>query len=262
MQVDAELTARMDASLAAYWCVYGHSKGARTERLPGAVLSFTGIPMPLFNTVILTAADPAIVDSALARAAEFIATEGQPVLWRVSPNAASPDVLATLEQAGLRLEFREPALIAALASMPSPEPVEGLTIETATTPAGRAEWAALACDGFGLADDVRAAMSVAESTIPDGEYETQFRYTGYLGGKPVAVSSLVMAGGLAGIYAVATLPEARKRGIGAAMTLHATSEGKAKGADITVLQATDMGRPIYERIGFRVAFPYLAYVQS
>ena len=71
-----------------------------------------------------------------------------------------------------------------------------------------------------------------------------------------------MAGGLAGIYAVATLPEARRRGVGTAMTLHAMAEGRRRGASMAVLQATDFGRPVYERIGFSVAFDYALYLQS
>ena len=78
----------------------------------------------------------------------------------------------------------------------------------------------------------------------------------------MAVSSLVMAGDLAGIYAVATLPDARGRGIGTAMTLHAMAEGKRRGAEAAVLQATDMGKPVYEKIGFSTAYDYELYLQT
>ena len=105
-------------------------------------------------------------------------------------------------------------------------------------------------------------MGGCEATIPTALFDGHLRFTGYLDGEPVAVSSLVMTGDIAGIYAVATLPEARKRGIGTAMTLHAMKEGIARRARAATLQATPMGLPVYEKIGFRTVFDYQNYLQS
>lgn len=37
-------------------------------------------------------------------------------------------------------------------------------------------------------------------------------------------------------------------------------DGAADGCDVAILQATDMGRPIYERLGFRTVVQYVGYV--
>jgi predicted acetyltransferase len=65
-----------------------------------------------------------------------------------------------------------------------------------------------------------------------------------------------MAGGAAGLYTVVTMPEARGLGIGRAMTLTALLAGREAGMLIGALQATEMGRRIYARLGFEELFRY------
>jgi ribosomal protein S18 acetylase RimI-like enzyme len=59
-----------------------------------------------------------------------------------------------------------------------------------------------------------------------------------------------MAGDLGGIYQVATLPAARGRGIGRAVTLAAMKHARDLGAKRAVLQSSEMGYPVYRAIGF------------
>ena len=82
------------------------------------------------------------------------------------------------------------------------------------------------------------------------------RFVAYVDGAPVATSRVSTAGGVAGLYTVVTMPEARGRGIGRAMTLRALTAGREAGMRIAALQATDMGRRIYERLGFEEQFRY------
>jgi len=52
---------------------------------------------------------------------------------------------------------------------------------------------------------------------------------------------------------------ARHRGFGAAMTARVITDGLASGCDTAALQASELGRPIYERLGFLVDVRYIAY---
>jgi predicted GNAT family acetyltransferase len=70
-------------------------------------------------------------------------------------------------------------------------------------------------------------------------------------GKPVATSKLFCAGGVAGIYHIATLPDKRGRGYGTAMTLAAAHAGHKEGHHVGVLFATPAGYGVYRRLGFK-----------
>lgn len=262
MANDGPLVARLDASLMDYWGAYALADGGRHIRLSAALFMQTAIPHSLFNSVILLGRDAASIEEALGLSTECVKTSGIPVLWRVSPSAESAELRAHLESVGLQLRDPHPAMLADLFDLPTQPSVEGLAIKAATSARERHEWGRLTIEAFGMEESLRDAMGRCEATIPASLYEDQPRFTGYLNGEPVAVSSLIMTDGVAGIYAVATLPDARKRGIGTAMTMHAMKEGARRGAKVATLQATSMGRPVYEEIGFRTVFHYQNYLHS
>jgi hypothetical protein len=84
-------------------------------------------------------------------------------------------------------------------------------------------------------------------------------YVGYAGGTPVASGLGWRTGRTIGVYAIATIAAARRNGYGAALTARVVTDGLAAGCDVAVLQASEQGRPIYERLGFRVVVRYWAY---
>lgn len=68
--------------------------------------------------------------------------------------------------------------------------------------------------------------------------------------KPVASSLLYLSNKAAGIYHVATIPEYRNKGIGKQITFETLLYARDRGYDIATLQASQLGEPIYKKIGF------------
>lgn len=106
--------------------------------------------------------------------------------------------------------------------------------------------------------------SVAEAMLGTGLLDRPecAVYVGYVNGKPVTSGLGWRTGRTIGVYNIATIPEARRRGFGEAMTARVLADGEAAGCDVAILQASSMGGPIYERLGFRTALRYTGYVDQ
>jgi GNAT superfamily N-acetyltransferase len=52
-------------------------------------------------------------------------------------------------------------------------------------------------------------------------------------------------------WLVATVPAARGQGLSTALMAHALADARERGRSTSTLQATDLGRPVYERLGYR-----------
>jgi len=75
-------------------------------------------------------------------------------------------------------------------------------------------------------------------------------YVGYVGGKAVATAELFLGAGVAGIYWVSTVPEARYQGIGTAITQAALLQAREMGFRIGILHSSEQGYSVYRQLGF------------
>jgi ribosomal protein S18 acetylase RimI-like enzyme len=76
-------------------------------------------------------------------------------------------------------------------------------------------------------------------------------YVARAGGEDAATVGTLDVDGDCGVYMVATRPEARGRGLATALMRQALAEARQRGLETTSLQATQMGRDIYARLGYR-----------
>jgi GNAT superfamily N-acetyltransferase len=83
-----------------------------------------------------------------------------------------------------------------------------------------------------------------------------------LEGKPVGIAMTIVSHGVAGIYWVGTLAEARGKGIGEAVTTAAVNAGLDLGAEIASLQASPLGEPLYRRMDFETIYRYRLLMRS
>jgi hypothetical protein len=259
---DALLPA-LDENLWAFWRDYGRAPGAELHDGPDLRWFASGVPLAVFNGVPQARLPEEAVEPALARIQAVADRRGVPAMWWVGPNSRPGDLGARLERHGLALARIMAGMAIDLDALGEDlATAADLRIERVHGPEMRRLWARLLGEGSGFGEDAARALADLEPNLSDADYLLKPRYIGFVFGRPVATSVLVPAAGLAGVYAVSTLSEARRRGVGAAMTAFPLLEARSQGHRVGILQATVIGHPVYRRLGFRDVCEYRCYSQQ
>jgi ribosomal protein S18 acetylase RimI-like enzyme len=245
------LVAAIRGNASAWWRYLGSSSKAEYYDSPELSCLLTGIPTPSMNTVVLKHVDPGRAGEFIDRTLAHVRSRGvAKCSWWMGPGA-QPAVLGPhLEARGL--PYREGApgmavdLVALNEDLPAPA---GLTIEHVEETETLSTWAHAAFVGLGLpVTSVQSGIDLFEGLGFDLPLRS---YLGFLDGEPVATSQLFLGAGVAGIYVVSTLPQARRQGIGTTMTLAPLREARALGFRIGILHSSPMGVGMYRRLGFQ-----------
>ncbi|MFL5796668.1 MAG: GNAT family N-acetyltransferase [Actinomycetota bacterium] len=173
-----------------------------------------------------------------------------PALWWLSPLTRPRDVARELESNGWGFDEAMPWMAASIDRLSWPPAVRGLEIVRVTGESTHQAWLAGMTAGFSMRGSEQLAMTSLAAAVGYGEDARWVRWAGFLEGRPVASSGLMVGGGVAGIYNVATAPDVRRRGIGAAMTAAAVAQGRDRGYEVVVLGASELGSGVYRRMGF------------
>jgi GNAT superfamily N-acetyltransferase len=76
-------------------------------------------------------------------------------------------------------------------------------------------------------------------------------YVARLDGRPAGCLTIVDHERNADVEMVAVVPEARRQGIAGKLLAHALADAAERGLETSTLVATKLGRPVYERLGYR-----------
>jgi hypothetical protein len=219
----------------------------RRKEWAGATAVASDIPAEVANSLFVHApvAEPARL---ISEAAAFFRRS---LVWRVTaPGKLRESIGAAALAAGMRAVDPVPRMVLS-AIPPLPNLPDGLTVRRVTTPEERWDFCFAAGRGFGIPPWLlRLAIPRPSAPVRPGSPGIR-RFVGYVKGSPVATSAHVTTEGVVGVFFVSTVPGAPRRGYGAALTWAAADDGRREGADVSCLQATPMGQPVYENMGYR-----------
>ena len=112
-------------------------------------------------------------------------------------------------------------------------------------------WVDVMSEGYELPRDFVERIGPAAPRITDCPDNIQFKF--FLAsedGVPASTSVHMITDGIIGVYDVSTRPIYRGRGLGRFVTLAPLIQARDEGYKTALLQASEMGAPIYEKIGF------------
>jgi len=216
------------------------SKGASLIEREGVVASVApGSPeRSLFNSVVYESR-LALRDS-LAEIRETYDAAGVNA-WTVwVPEADAQETGPWLAERGHRLDGRPRAMLLDLGDVPDPE--EGLEFTRSL------EWPVLCAVNDAAYGYDEGSFEAGLGRRPDQSFRAYgARHNGWVAG----VLASLLHDGACEITAVATLPEARGNGIAGRLLHRALADAREKGCEISTLQASEMGKSVYERLGYR-----------
>lgn len=230
--------------------------GGKVQDFAGVTCTRTPIPDVESNTALIT--DRAgVQDDVLTKVKDFFRDQQSEWMFVLPPSLV--DVSWELAKRVVVARWvRLPEMVLPRESASLSDPPSGLEIRKVSSLDEFLVWARANSMGFGSSPNFLDPFVRPESL----EMKGISYYIASFSGKPVATSLSCVSNGVAGVYAVATIPEFRGRGFGTAVTAFAVREGFAKGCDLAALQSGSMSTPVYLRMGFRYVFDCHGWVVS
>lgn len=238
------------SNLYEYFQYLAFSRNAEVFDSPALLRWYTNLDVPWVNGVLCrTLNNDADIERVLAEAPYF-RSKSQPGF-----NCWLPSDLVVqawkprFEAYGFHYDANTPGMAIALDTLKplhsySPE----VQIELVTTTEQLRLWTHIFVKGFQIPPSMEDSLFAMVNQL-DLDWPNR-SYIGYLHGEPVATSNVFLGAGVAGIQYVATCEDARGKGIGAAMTVAPLHDARQFGYRIGILQSSEMGQKVYERIGF------------
>ncbi|MET7339107.1 GNAT family N-acetyltransferase [Nonomuraea sp. NPDC005650] len=235
--------------LIAVWSRLTGEQGGIVDLDDGVHRMWVDSPFGFWNTVTLTDADiPAeALKDQLGRAADFMRGRTRAGYLWIFEDLLTPDaqreLLPAAAAAGLELAFsgRGMAGDIDIPDVTHPE----LEIRRVQSEDDLIAYGEINAYAYGMPPGA-GRVAVAGSRL----WRDAFAYIGYRDGRPVTCAATVAGPDSLFLALVATLPDQMRRGYGEAVTRKAIHQSIAQtGHHRVVLHATEVGRPVYERIG-------------
>jgi ribosomal protein S18 acetylase RimI-like enzyme len=227
--------------------MYAAVDGARFERRSDLiVLTCPGVPIPQFNGAWVVDDSEAAVDALAEAVAEVEATGARP--W-VQTRSGHERTRRRALELGLRQSLSSPGMLMEPGDLvePSAEIVIGLVGDSDADAASE-----ILAISFGATKEIYESVCRLLQSANEVSW-----YAGRVCGAIVSTAIGVTAEGATGVFGVATAPEHRGRGYGAALTARAVRDGFSAGSALAYLQASEIGHGVYRRLGFRDVEEYV-----
>ncbi len=248
------LVEAIEGNLFALFKSFGAIPGAEVYDEDDMLRFVTGINSPMFNGVARAHFSPSgDLGEKIGETLEPFKERDVPMFWWTGPATVPLDLDELLLEYGLAPNFVDvPGMAVELSLLAEDLPLPpDLKIERVEDAEALKEWGQTFNRSYGVPDFAGDAWVSASTSVGLGPDLPWTLYIGRLRGEPVAVSILFLGAGVAGLYGIGTVPEARGQGIGTAITLAPLLDAREMGYHVGILHSSDLADNMYRSIGFK-----------
>lgn len=178
-----------------------------------------------------------------------------PFYWFIDEHDLSG--IAQLQAQGFEKKTKYPAMILDMHTLKNQPYQNDVEIKKIAGEDHVQTWISLMAQSYAL--DKPGVEKFVRYLISNTAPENFLLYIGYYQGIPAATSAFIKRGSIMSMHLVGTLPEFRGKGLGFAVSHKPLWDAKNNGVEQCVLLASSMGKPIYEKIGFKEYAHYNVY---
>jgi ribosomal protein S18 acetylase RimI-like enzyme len=220
-------------------------------------------PHPMFNIVLGARFSAGSASDRIEATLDHFRPEGIPFSWWIGPLSEPADLDQKLEAHGLAHVTNNAGMAADLQAMDeiSPAPV-GLTIKRVSDGDTLHTYLQVMTGVFRMPAFAHGFWTGIFSSLGHDREAPMQHFVGYLASRPVACASVFLDGQVAGIYTVGVVIQARRQGIGQAITLAALNHARRTGYRYGILHASAAGLNVYRKLGFKEYCPISIYKWS
>ncbi len=255
----------MEANLRATLGVFSLARpDGETRSEPGLVLISSGVEYSMFNAALLTepVSAPAALRRCLERAEAYFSAKRLPWSLWLCTDWLRGRAIASAERecfaAGMHFVTDLPGMSAETLEPPS-HPLPRLEWHNVSNRETREDFTRIMCYAFGVPYSAARQIYECEGTWRGG----LTGYIGYRDGVALTTSAVLTEAGVAGLYAVGTMPAHQRKGYAEAMLRIALDDcSRRTGVEASVLQSSVAGHTLYRRLGYRDITRYWVFART
>jgi len=235
------------------WKNFGYGEGCKLNQDGEILWVENSIPTLPYNVVLKFQAEKdidqkidALIDSYRSREVQF--------LWMVHPTASPKNLPERLLDRGLFDIELMPGMVRSLVDLPEiPSAPNDIDVRKVDSDEDLLPYYDFLSSRWGISKEYDDQLKATIEPFRIGKPNSNFHlFQAWRDGEPVSKAGMYITSTSAGIYGVATKPEARRFGLGKIVTLTALHYAKSIGIKIGLLHSTPMAKSLYQSIGFEL----------
>jgi len=245
------LIRELEENLWETWSIFGRGPGCSLHEEHDLLWFETPIPIIPYNGILKFQVERD-ADQRINSIVEHFGRKKAQFMWILHPSSRPSDLGDRLQRRGLKDVEPVPGMARSLEDLPALPPLpDHIEVRKVVGENEASAYYQFAAWRWNVPEEYEDHYAAIARGFRFGEPDSRAHmWQAWREGQPIAKAGMYLGARSAGIYAVATRPEARRLGLARALTLTALHEARSLGYRVAVLHATPMAESLYRSLGF------------